>query len=103
MTDQPQQPNVAPVDLGNPILSTGRALLSTSFLDLPDGAGKRLVATIRTESTTCTVFLDADQAQQWAFTFGSQSAKMPRLVVPGSPGVPPVDFGKLGDLNGGRP
>lgn len=99
MTDDQPQPVAAPVDTGNPILATGPALLSTSFVDIP-GAGKRLVATIRTSSATVSVFLDAEQAQQWAFTFGSQSAKMPRLVVPGTPGAPPIDFG---GLNGGRP
>lgn len=101
MTDQPQ-PAAAPVDEGNPILATGPALLSTSFIDLPGGAGKRLVATIRTSSTTCTVFLDADQAHQWAFTFGSQAAKMPRLVVPGLDQALRGPFGGPG-LNGGRP
>lgn len=59
-TPQPQ----APVDPANPLLTELPAQLVTALVDTP--AGQRMALTIRTPSTTLTVFLSKLDAGTWA-------------------------------------
>jgi hypothetical protein len=54
----------APVDQSNPVLGEIPAALSTAQVTTPNGV--RMVLTIRTPSTTCTVFLTGKDAKIWA-------------------------------------
>lgn len=60
-----------PVDLGNSLLGRQNARLFFA----PDGEGN-LAVTIRTPSTTLTVFLDGPHARQWAKLFTEQAARI---------------------------
>ena len=83
MTTQPPQPEPsAPiVDEGNALLCETPAQLTTMRVNTP--VGQRLAATIRTPSTTLTVFLDGTDARTWAaqLTKDAASVSAARLVV----------------------
>lgn len=62
-TEPQDSVNFPPADLGNHLLLPGPAVLTTSPVNLPDGP--RLMLTIRTGSTTLTVFLAKEDLQMW--------------------------------------
>jgi hypothetical protein len=71
----PQQPGQVPVaDMANALLGETPAQLVTQLVDTP--AGQRLAMTIRTPSTTLTVFLAAADAKTWARQLGGEAAGM---------------------------
>jgi len=74
-------PEVPPVDLGNPVLAPDRALLSLYRITPP--GGEQLVSlTIRTPSTTLTVFLGRDDALTWARMLRTEAQRLSGLIVP---------------------
>jgi hypothetical protein len=59
-------PQQAPfLDAANPLLAVGPAQVNTGTVDIP-GAGRLGCLTIRTASTTQTVFLNAADLEDWA-------------------------------------
>lgn len=74
---EPNQPPAA--DPGNPFLSIGPCSLTTTVIDTP--AGQRMMATVRTPSTTLTVFLEKKDAEDWERVIKSEREKMTSLVV----------------------
>ena len=81
--DQPQ--GVPPVDLGNALLSEQPAQLITAPVETP--RGPRLSLTIRTPSTTLTVFLNGNDALIWAKQLTADAGKVngSGLIVAGNP------------------
>lgn len=69
------------VDLGNHLLSIVPQALTVSVQQTP--VGQRLCATIRTADTTLTVFLAADEADQWIEVLRQGKAGMNGLILPG--------------------
>ena len=86
---EPNQPPAA--DPGNTFLSIGPCSLSTTIIDTP--AGQRMMATIRTASTTLTVFLERQDAENWENVINSERVKMTSLVLA------PANV-RLPDMNG---
>jgi hypothetical protein len=77
-----------PIDPGNPLLDGGPARLTTSVVETADG--QRLALTIRTASTTLTVFLNQDGARTWAANITGTAGRMSAaglIVAPGN-GLP---------------
>lgn len=70
---------IPPADPGNQLLAEVPAQLTTAIADTP--AGKRLVMTIRTPSTTVTVFLDRDDARAWGDKVKTEADQMGGLTV----------------------
>lgn len=68
------------VDTGNQLLSDGPAQLTTAIMDTP--AGQRLALTLRTGSTTVTVFLVKDDVGTWRDQLASEHGKMNGLILP---------------------
>lgn len=60
----PEAAQVPPYDAGNPLLAGVQAQLSTGVV--PTSDGNKLAVTVRTASTTLTVFLGRDEARGWA-------------------------------------
>lgn len=79
MTDQ-TMPQMPPLDPGNPILAEAQAILSCTPVNGP--GGQRLAMTIRTATTTLTIFLAKDDAGRWRDTMSDGIAKMNGLIVP---------------------
>lgn len=81
MTIQHPEPAAPIVDEGNALLCETPAQLTTVRVDTP--VGQRLAATIRTASTTLTVFLDGTDARAWAarLTEHAASVSVAGLVV----------------------
>lgn len=75
MTDAP----IPPVDLGNQLLAAGPAQLTTAVVDTPDG--KKLAMTLRTPSSTTTVFLERDDARTWGNKILTDADQMTGLTV----------------------
>jgi hypothetical protein len=99
--------DATPVDLGNNLLGPTPAQMACSRTTIPDADGNPvtlIVITIRTPSTTFTVFLDEKSAAQWASDIGKTSrAGSSALIVP--TGLPPLEPGiteALRQQNGGR-
>jgi hypothetical protein len=63
----PMPGNTPPVDVGNRLLGECAAELQTGLVKTP--RGERMTVTIRTPSTTVTVFLDQPTGQQWSDQF----------------------------------
>ena len=61
-------------DEGNKLLGELPAQLTTDVIDTP--AGQRLALTIRTPTTTLTVFLQGADAKNWAHQLSSEAAVM---------------------------
>jgi hypothetical protein len=82
--NQHQNPpqNVPPVDLGNPYLAAGPALMTVSKATLPGAPTPSVVLTIRTPSTTLTVMLGRDDALTWARNLRAEAQGVSALVVP---------------------
>lgn len=74
-------PPSTPMDTGNQLLTERPAQLHVTPANTPGGS--RLIATIRTETTTVTVLLPKDMAEQWKQTLGAGIAKMTGLILPG--------------------
>jgi len=73
----------APVfDTGNQLLTDGPAQLVTAPLDTP--VGQRLALTVRTGSTTVTVFLAKDDVARWRDQIAKEHGKMTGLILPPS-------------------
>lgn len=65
---------VPAVDTANKLLGFTPAILNTAIRDTP--AGQLLAVTIRTASTTLTVFLQGADARAWAAQLTSDAAMM---------------------------
>jgi hypothetical protein len=76
-------PEVPVFDEGNQLLSGVASQLTTKLVDTP--VGQQLAMTVRTASTTLTVFLGGPEAREWAAQITRDSAAMSGagLVVPG--------------------
>jgi len=91
MTVPPPAPAGTPFDTGNPLLAEGPALMITAVI--PSPTGQRLAVTVRTPSTSLTVFLAGADAKNWAAQLTRDAAGMSgtRLVVPnGGAPLPPL-------------
>lgn len=87
MPDQNQMPAADP---GNPFLSTGPCGLTSTVIDTPEG--QRLMLTIRTPSTTLTVFLEKSHGQSWIDVIKDGMNKMTSLTVaPANIQLPPMN------------
>lgn len=83
----PAQP-VPPFDTGNPLLGEQPANLTTALVQTP--LGQRLALTVRTASTTATVFLAKADADTWAANIKATADQMSGaglIVAPGN-GMP---------------
>jgi hypothetical protein len=75
MSHPPAAPADPPVfDLGNVLLSEQPAVLSTQIVHTP--LGERMALTIRTPSTTLTLFLQGQDAKNWARQLTATSRPM---------------------------
>jgi hypothetical protein len=63
-----------PLDTGNTLLGENPAILFTALVQTP--LGQRLAVTIRTPSTTLTVFLAGQDAKTWAANLATAAAPM---------------------------
>ncbi len=75
-------PQDIPADVGNTLLSQGPAQLHTGSVKA--GIKKFGVVTVRTASTTLTVFLDADNLRQWANLLNGLAEEVNRNLVTAS-------------------
>ena len=84
MIDAPQP---QPVDPGNTLLSETPATLTTALMQTPQG--QRALLTIRTASTTLSVFLGAAEAKTWASMLGATADQMSTSgLIVAAPGLP---------------
>lgn len=77
----PQDMPVPPVDMGNPLLGPGPAMLNLHRIT-PPGGQQVLTLTIRTPSTTLTVMLGRDDALAWARMLRAEAQRLSGLIVP---------------------
>ena len=75
------QHGLPPFDPGNQFLSIGDSSLTTSPQQTP--IGQRLCVTVRTNSTTLTVFLAPDEIDQWVEVLRHGKGQMNGLILPG--------------------
>jgi hypothetical protein len=75
-------PGLTPFDAGNPLLSVVDAHWTVSPAHTP--LGQRLIITLRTASTSMTIFIDREAALQLAQHIGSEAARLSPLIVPGT-------------------
>lgn len=75
-------PEPTPYDTSNALLAAGPAILTMS--EVMTTTGKLGVATIRTQSTTLSVFLPREDMQAWADAFQKQANQLTGLLL-----VPP--------------
>lgn len=66
-------------DPGNPFLGPGPSGLSSAVIDTPQG--QRLMLTVRTASTTVTVFLEKVHGEQWVNVINDGLSKMSSLIT----------------------
>ena len=85
---------ITPVDLGNDLLGEEPAKMLTSIVETPHG--KRCALTIRTASTTLTVFLPKANVDDWAQNLQKTGDAMTGLVVVRGDAVPAVMTGVPG-------
>lgn len=78
MTQPPEQ-RVAPFDFNNPLLGETPAQLTSTVI--PTANGQRLAVTIRTGSTTITVFLSREDATAWADNIATGAKKVSGLIA----------------------
>jgi hypothetical protein len=76
----PQQP--IPYDPGNALLGPQPAEMTLSLVNTP--AGQQMAMTIRTSTTTLTVFLAKDSGEQWRDQLSAMLAQMNGLILPPS-------------------
>lgn len=79
-TPNGQAPAAPVFDTGNQLLSDGPAQLVTAPMDTP--GGQRLAFTVRTGSTTVTVFLAKDDVGRWRDQLATEHGKMTGLILP---------------------
>lgn len=79
---QPHLTQVAPFDAANSLLADHGAQATCSVVGT--SAGQRLALTIRTPSTTLTVFLQKQDAEQWAQMIAQAALNVSGLIVPGT-------------------
>ena len=84
--DDPQP--VPPLDTGNQLLSGQPAQITTALMQT--AAGQQMALTIRTPSTTLTVFLGKDDAIGWARNIEGTAKQMSGsgLIVAAGNGMP---------------
>lgn len=68
-------------DAGNQLLSIVPSQLTVSPAQTP--AGQKLAATVRTVDATLSVFLDADEADNWINALKTGRAQMSGIIIPG--------------------
>lgn len=68
-------------DMGNQLLSIVPSQLTVSPQQTP--AGQKLAATVRTVDATLSVFLDADEVDNWITALKTGRAQMTGLILPG--------------------
>jgi hypothetical protein len=83
MTTPPQPP---PFDPGNQLLGETPAQITTALVDTP--RGQRMALTVRTGSTTMTVFLSRDDAHAWAQAINTSAGQMSGLLLVGAAAMP---------------
>ena len=71
------------VDLANPMLGPAPAMLDVANVTTPEGS--QVVMTVRTSSSTTTVFLTKEQAEEWGRILNRSAAQLSGLIVPGGP------------------
>jgi hypothetical protein len=76
-------PDLPPCDPGNELLAAGASRLTGSLADTADG--QRFMLTIRTPSTTLSVFLTREEARGWGEGIIKLAATMNGLAV--APGL----------------
>jgi hypothetical protein len=64
----PAVPGTTPFDTGNTLLDISQANFTAGKIPMPDGSN-RLIWTIRTPSTTLTLFLTKTDGQTWCDAF----------------------------------
>lgn len=74
MTIQHPEPAAPIVDEGNALLCETPAQLTTKIVETP--VGQRLAMTVRTASTTLSVFLEAADGKTWGRQISGEAAKM---------------------------
>lgn len=79
-------PSQPPVDTGNGLLSETPAQLTASLMDTP--RGQRMALTVRTASTTLTVLLGRDDAEQWGQLISTMAGQMSGLILAGVSAMP---------------
>jgi hypothetical protein len=77
---QPAPDQVQPFDMGNILLGEAPAQLVTQIVNTP--GGQRLALTVRTPSTTLTVFLAKDDANRWLSQLQTETGRMSGLILP---------------------
>lgn len=77
MTQPPEQR--APFDINNPLLTEVPAQLTSTVV--PTANGQRLAVTVRTGSTTLTVFLSREDATAWAENMATGARKVSGLIA----------------------
>jgi len=75
-----QARQIPPVDPGNELLNEVPAQLTTGLVPTP--GGQRLVLTIRTATTTLTVFLAKEYAENWRDIIVKDVSRMNGLILP---------------------
>ncbi|NUS26053.1 MAG: hypothetical protein HOV92_17775 [Streptomyces sp.] len=78
MTTPQQAP---PVDPGNAMLGETPAQMTCALMDTP--RGQRMALTVRTASTTLTVLLARDDAEQWGELITATAGRMSGLILAG--------------------
>lgn len=76
MTEQGQRP---PADPGNVLLTEVPSELSTTVIDTPNG--QRLMVTVRTPSTTLTLFLQKQMGESWIEVIQTSVDQMTSLTI----------------------
>lgn len=76
MTEPNQRP---PADPGNMLLTEVPSELSATVIDTP--AGQRLMVTVRTPSTTLTLFLQKQMGESWIKVLQDTTGRMTSLTV----------------------
>ena len=75
-----------PLDTGNQLLGETPANLTTAVVNTP--AGQRMALTVRTASTTLTLFLAKDDAGIWGEQIKAAASGMSGLILAGAGAVP---------------
>jgi len=81
-----QENKIPSYDKGNQLLGELPAQLTTDVTEFP--SGQRLILTIRTPTTTLTVFLQGADAKKWAHQLSSEAAMMSDAGLIAANGIP---------------
>jgi hypothetical protein len=88
MTTPIPQQGTPPFDPGNQLLAGGPAQLTVDEVLTPQG--KAATLTIRTASTTLTVFLSREDLAAWAQSMQQRADAMSGLLLVGAGAMPPA-------------